>query len=229
MKNKIQTRFLIRRYALMISHCLKSMWALLVTMVFLISCQSLKKGEAPKKWDIQSLSGGQWEAKAMIKNNESGEASVVTLDIIAKKPQNMRMEVTTSLGIALASVAMKDSEIEYVLPKQKKYFHGPVSEKSIQPALKVKVDPRILSAVFFETPYPSWECQADHGMMSECKTPEGVMLKWERDDSGTSKRISILGRNFEVQVQIKKFVDKQDFNEDLWSIKAPPEFKQYKL
>lgn len=139
------------------------------------------------------------------------------------------MEVTTSLGIALASVAMRDSEIEYVLPKQKKYYHGPVSEKSIQPALKVKVDPRILSAVFFETPYPSWECQADHGMMSECKTPEGVLLKWERDDSGMSKRISILGRNFEVQVQIKKFVDKQDFNEDLWSIQAPPEFKQYKF
>lgn len=192
-----------------------------------ISCQTAQK-KASKPSDMKTLNGGQWEAKAMIKNYDSGEASVVTLDVLAQKPQNMRMEVTTSLGIALASVAMRDNNIEYILPKQKKFYHGPVSEKSMYSALKVKVDPRILSAAFFETSYPKWECQADNGLINSCKTPEGVELKWMREE-GVSKRVSIVGRNFEVQMQIKKFAEKSDFSEDVWSIQPPANFKQFKL
>lgn len=193
----------------------------------IVSCQTAQKG-ASKKSDIQALTGGQWEAKAMIKNYDSGDASVVTLDVLAKKPQHMRMEVTTSLGIALASVAMRENDIEYILPKQKKFYHGQVSEKSIYSALKVKMDPRILSAAFFETSYPKWECQADNGLISSCITPEGVELKWMREN-GVSKRVSIIGRNFEVQVQIKKFAEKSEFSDEVWTIKAPANFKQFKL
>lgn len=203
-------------------------WVLLFFIAnLIISCQTAQKG-ASKSSDMQALTGGQWEAKAMIKNYDSGEASVVTLDVLAQKPQNMRMEVTTSLGIALASVAMKENNIEYILPKQKKFYKGTVSEKSMYSALKVKVDPRILSAAFFETSYPKWECQADNGVISSCMTPEGVELKWMREE-GVSKRVSIVGRNFEVQVQIKKFAEKSDFAEDVWTIQPPANFKQFKL
>lgn len=204
-------------------------WIVLTLMVnLIISCQTVSKKAAKEKSDFQSITGGQWEAKAMIKSYDTGEASVVTLDVIAQKPQHMRMEVTTSLGIALASIAMKENDIEYILPKQKKFFHGSVSEKSMYSALKIKVDPRILSAAFFETSYPKWECQADNGLISNCKTPEGVELKWQREE-GINKRISIISKSFEVQVQIKKFAEKSDFAEELWNIKVPEDFKQYKL
>jgi hypothetical protein len=199
----------------------------LVTTI--ISCQTAQKETAIKKMNnIQSLSGGQWEAKAMIKSYDTGDASVVSLDVIARKPQHMRMEVTTSMGIALASIAMKESDIEYILPKQKKYFFGLVTERSMYSALNVKVDPRILSAAFFETSYPKWECQADNGLLMTCKTPEGVELKWERSE-GISKRISIVGKKFEVQVQIKKFLEKTEFPDELWNLKVPSDFKHLKL
>jgi len=200
--------------------------SLLINVI--ISCQSFQKKSVKDKTDIQALSGGQWEAKAMIKSFDSGEASVVTLDVVARKPQHMRLEVTTSLGIALASIAMKENDIEYILPKQKKYFHGAVTEKSMYSALKVKVDPRILSAAFFETSYPKWECQADNGLIRSCKTPEGIELTWQREE-GQSKRVSIVGQSFEVQVQIKKFAEKSEFSDDLWNIKVPSDFKKYKL
>lgn len=199
-----------------------------ISMSVLISCQSFYKSEPPVEIDIQKVVGGQWEAKAMIKNRVSGEAHVVNLDVLAKKPQNMRMEVTTSLGAALASIAMKENNIECLLPKQKKFFYGPVSEKSIYAALKIKVDPRILSAAFFETSYPEWDCQADDGFISFCKTPEGVELEWEREEE-QSKRIVILGQDFEVQIQIKKFIERSDFPETVWKVKVPSGFKQIKL
>ncbi len=200
---------------------------LIMMSVLITSCQSLKK-EAPVILTPGTPQIGQWEAKAMIKSLETGEASVVSLDVIGQKPNPMRMEVTTSLGIALASIVMKSDEVEYLVPKQKKYYHGPVSESALMPVLKIKVDPKVISAAFFEDSYPNWDCKADNGILSVCQTPEGVQLKWDREDPG-SKRISISSSKFDVQVQIKKYTSKTEFPVSALELKVPDSYKQYKL
>lgn len=200
---------------------------ILLSAVLLTSCQSLKK-EEPIVLQPGAPQVGQWEAKAMIKSMETGEASVVTLDVIGQKPTPMRVEVTTSLGIALASILMKAEEVEYIIPKQKKYYHGPLSETSLLPVLKIKVDPRILSAAFFEEAYPQWSCQADHGLLSMCQIADGVQLKWDREDPA-SKRVSISSPNFDIQVQIKKYTAKAEFPKNALELKVPESYKKYKL
>ncbi len=171
---------------------------------------------------------GQWEAKAMIKSLESGEANVVGLDVIGLKPNTIRMEVSSSLGIALASIIIRNQDVEYVLPKQKKYYHGSISEQSLYPALNVKISPELLSAVFFEESYPKWNCQADNGLIVSCTTPEGVKIQWERDGKST-KRISLSSSKFEVQVQMKNYKLKSNWAENTWAIQVPEGFKRYRL
>lgn len=185
-----------------------------------------------KEKPAEILSGtakyGQWEAKAMIKNRETGEASIVSLDVLAQKPNPIRVEVTTSLGMALASVVIKESEIEYLIPKQKKYYQGPISELSLVPVLNIKVDPRLLGAAFFETAYPDWECQADGGLLESCSAPGGVQLKWERESSN-DRRVSISGPAFEVQIQTKKFIEKETLSANAFALKVPGSYKKYRL
>lgn len=200
----------------------------LIPLSFLVvSCQSLKK-EVPNVKDSRLPLVGQWEAKTMIKSMETGEASIVNLDLLGQSPDLMRLEVTTSLGIALASVVLKTESIEYFLPRQKKYYHGVISDTALFPILKIKVDPKLLLAAFFEKSYPNWACKADNGMIESCTTSEGVLLKWDREDK-LVQRIIITSPAFEVQIQIKKYTEKSAFPEKALLLKVPDSYKRFEL
>jgi hypothetical protein len=200
---------------------------LALSVIFFVGCQSFRKQEAVIAPPPGSAIAGQWEAKAMIKSLETGEASVVNLDVLAQKPQPMRVEVSTSLGIALASILIKAEEIEYIVPKQKKYYHGPISDQALFPILKIKVDPKLLWAAFFEEPYPDWNCKAENGLIQTCETPDGVRLKWDREESVT-KRVLISSSTYDVQVQIKKFIAKSSLPGSATVLKVPEAYKKYK-
>jgi hypothetical protein len=164
----------------------------------------------------------------MIKSLETGEASIVTLDVVAQKPNPMRVEVTSTLGMALASILIRENDIEYIVPKQKRYFSGPISETALQPVLKIKVDPKLLSAALFEQNYPNWECQATDGILQSCSTPEGAKVAWEREAQGT-KRVTILAPQFEVQIQVKKYSTRATMPDSALVLKVPESYKRYKL
>lgn len=206
---------------------LSNIFNLLVVLVLFVGCQSTRKkieGELTKG----SASVGQWSAKAMIKSHESGDASIVSLDVLAQQPQPMRVDVTTSMGMALASIVIKEDEIIYIVPKQKKYYQGPVNEEALFPVLKIKVDPKFLSAALFETSYPDWKCSAESGAITDCSTPEGVQLKWERE-SGVTKTVFINGAKYDVQIQVKSRNIKSQFPDGALSLKIPETYKKYKL
>lgn len=200
------------------------------TLICLLAtaCQTFKNKSSNSLNNTNQASLNQWDAKAMIKNLETGEASVVSLDVLGIKPQNLRMEVTSTLGIALASIVIKGQNVEYILPKQKRYYHGSSSDLALYPALKIKVNPSILSTLFFEEPYPQWDCQADNGLLVACETPEGLKIKWEREND-LAKRILVNGPLYEVQVQIKNHKIRNEVPEKAWVINIPTEFKKYRL
>ena len=197
-----------------------------MSSVLFSGCQFFQK---TKTEDVPAPSViGQWEAKAMIKSHQTGDASIVSLDVMAQQPQPMRVDVTTSLGISLASIVIKDDQIEYVLPKQKKYYQGPVSEGSLQPILKIKVDPKILAAAFFETSYPQWNCAAEGGALMNCATPDGVQIKWIREPQ-SPKTVFVTSPDFDVQIQVKSFAAKNEIPASALVLKIPENFKKYKL
>lgn len=202
---------------------------LILLMVFQLTfCVSASKNGKINSGERSGSVASQWEAKAMIKSLETGEANVVSLDVLGLKPNIIRMEVTSSLGIALASILIKEKEVEYILPKQKKYYHGIKSDSALFPALNIRVNPEMLSAVFFEESYPKWKCQADNGMIVACTTPEGVEVRWEREGNIT-RRISLSGPKFEVQVQMKNYELKSNWTDKTWALQVPEDFKKYKL
>lgn len=189
-------------------------------------CQTLHKSAGDKI--SKSSPVGQWSAKAMIKSHETGDASIVTIDILAQQPQPMRLDVTTTIGVALASIVIKDDQIEYIVPKQKKYYRGPVDPAALFPVLKIKVDPKLFSAALFEASFPDWNCAGEGGVINNCQTPEGVQIRWERE-ANVTKTVFINSSSYDVQIQVKSRNAKSQFPDGALALKIPESYKKYKL
>jgi hypothetical protein len=171
----------------------------------------------------------QWEAKALIKNTKTGEANILTLDIVGRKPYPVRTEVTTSLGIHLASILIQEKDIQFLLPKSKKYYSGEISPKSLKPILNVGLDPRLIIAALFDESFPDWKCEAQEGKTINCETPTSDKIEWfyKKDEPG--KRVEIKGENYESQFQFKSQKEASSIKENTFVLKIPEDYKTYQL
>jgi hypothetical protein len=202
-----------------------------LSLVIFVACSSVQKTE---KIEPSVLSGAeeylQWEAKALVKNNKTGEANILSLDIIGKKPFPVRAEVSTSMGIHVASVLILEDEIQFLLPKSKKYYSGTMSPKSLKPILNVSLDPRlIVASLFDEATFPDWNCRAEEGKVIDCETPNHDKIEWFSKKEESGKRVDIKGENYEAQFQIKSQKIASSIKENTFILKIPDNFKSYKL
>lgn len=195
--------------------------------LFQWGCQSLKKEEVPLAAG-SSPQQAQWETKTMISDKVSGKSHILNLDVLARKNEIMRLEVSTTLGLSLASILIEKGNIKYILPRQKRYFSGPLNSEALKPVLNVALDPRLLNAAFFEESYPDWSCQADHGLIVKCQLPEGVSVAWDRQNSG-AKKVIIMAPQFELQMQTTKFQEKKELPKSIGTLSIPSSFKQLLL
>ncbi len=172
---------------------------------------------------------GQWEAKAQVKDLEKNKTETVSLEVIAQKDHALRMEVNGTMGIHVASLLLKNSEISYAIHTQKRFISGQVSTKSLRPLLNVNLDPRWLYNVFFDTAPEGWTCKSSEaGLIENCNRPDGSKILWS-DRSGEKKRILISTAQFEVQVLVKDFTTKVQSPDKAFSLEAPEGYKRYKL
>lgn len=169
---------------------------------------------------------GQWEAKAQIKDLQSGKSNTIGLDVMSVKNQALRMEVSGTLGVHVASFLMRNSEVSYSVHTQKRYFSGPVSERSLRPLLKADIDPRWFYSIFFDEPLRGWSCAGNP--VEKCQRPDGTMVSWS-ERNGEKKRITISNQQFELQVLVKNFMTKVQAPERAFSLDAPDGYKRYKL
>jgi hypothetical protein len=169
---------------------------------------------------------GQWEAKAQIKNLQSGKADTISLDVISVKDQALRMEVSGTLGVHVASFLMKESDVSYSVHTQKKYYSGAVSEKSLRPLLRADIDPRWLYSIFFDSPLKGWTCVGEP--IEKCQRSDGTKVQWS-ERNGEKKRITISNQQFELQVLVKSFTTKVQSPDKAFSLDAPESYKRYKL
>lgn len=198
---------------------------------FVVGCSSTQK----KSEQAEPLSVGpvekyiQWETKALIKNTKTGEANILNLDIVGKKPFPVRAEVTTSMGIHLASVLIMENEIQFLLPRAKKFYSGPLSPKSLKPILSVGLDPRLIVASLFDESFPDWKCQAQEGKITDCETPNNDKIEWFYKKEDSSKRVEIKGLSYESQFQFKAQKETANIKENTFVLKVPEDFKSYQL
>lgn len=198
----------------------------LLTLLFLSACAT-----KPIAYDSKK-SQGQWEAKAQVKDFKKDQTHNVTLDVIGSTPHQVRMEVSATLGVSLASLVIDGDQIAYAIHPQKKYFSGEVSDQALKPLFQIELNPKYLMNVFFDQPIreKSWSCTMGVDQLVEkCeRLSDGLSIDW-RERKGELKRVVIKSSDFEVQVLVKDFTTKVELSTKTFSLEIPQGYKAYKF
>ncbi len=138
------------------------------------------------------------QSKAMIK--DQNESNTVKIEIALLPRKAIRLEITGSLGISVASVLLTPSEISYAIHTTKQYATGPFNEKSLYPIFRKNIDPRILWRIINNQPMTNLnlKCSMTGDMKpSKCEATDGTTIKWTYDQP-PFKRVDFISNRFEM-------------------------------
>ena len=167
---------------------------------------------------------GEWHGKMLITDKETHKQNVVVIDALAEQPGRMRLEVSSSWGIALASVAMNGEQLTYVLPRQHRYVQTTATAESMGRLISIPLDPHVLMAVLFgHTPSgDGWICT--RSMMPVCKNEtQAVEIKMSRDGDG--RHLSFDAPHVSGQWNYEPATTKVEFANDTFVLNAPAGYK----
>lgn len=195
--------------------------AVLVTIV--LGCQTV-----PKKFD--QFDQGQWQARALVRDKVKGKSHVVNLDLNAVKGEKLRMDVTSTVGIHVASLVLIGNDLKYALIRDKKFYQGRTSPSALQPVIAVPVDPHLFYNILFDQPVmaPNWKCSESEGLVKECQNKvTKLSIRWDR--KGQFKTVFVEHEKGSLQLNFRSFESKVSDKAGLFELTAPKGFSQYRI
>ena len=199
--------------------------AVLALFLFLAACTT-----APVK--MNSISEGQWRAKALIKDKEQSHSYIVNLNFNALKDSMARMDVTSPLGTGVASLVLTPKEVRYVLLDAKRFYVGPPQPEAMRPILSMPFDPRWLLNLLFEEPIldKGWVCARDKdGLLESCRDQTSqTTITWTAR-RGEKKTVLIDHPKASVQINMQVFRPKVEERKNLFSLEAPEGYQKLRV
>lgn len=189
-------------------------------LIFLQACST-----APVAYN-QSKREGQWEAKAQLKDLKNSSANTLSLEVMAVKDRALRIEVSGTMGVQVASILMRENKINYLIHTQKKAYFGEVTESALQPVLKMNINPRWLYAMFFDEPLEGWQCTGNP--VEKCSRADGMSMIWNERE-GEKKRMILSSEQFQLQILVKNYLTKVQDPDKAFKLTVPDSYKKYKL
>jgi outer membrane lipoprotein-sorting protein len=163
-----------------------------------------------------------------LKNHKS---HVLEFDVVAQRPHNVRLEISTPLGFHMASLVMNEKQIAYALNREKRFYRGKPSEKSLRPLLAVDLHPKLLVNLLFDISPEGkdWQCQSKQGTLESCKNEKLKMsLDWDKRD-GHKKLVRITAPRMKMQMQFRSFDKRESIDSKTFVLSPPKDFKVYRL
>ncbi len=113
---------------------------------------------------------GEWEARVLIRDKRQSKRFIVNADFMASKPDQLRMDITTPLGIHVASLALDKGKMSYIVPQQKAHYEGRPTAQAFAKTLNFAIDPKLILNVLFDQPVQQkgWNCKTEETFVSEC-------------------------------------------------------------
>jgi hypothetical protein len=184
----------------------------------------------PTLKDAAGRSSGRFSAKALVRDLRTGKSQVVSLDLRVASAEQLRLDVTSTLGLHVFSLVLKQNQVEYIAVLQKKHFSGTATDRAFAPVLPVRVSPLVLADIFFENVVsPSfsrdgWSCAPSPATCANKKS--GLHLAWEVTKDGHRLiKIDQLGIA-SVQISVKAFETDSSLTEDDLKLKVPASFQR---
>ena len=181
----------------------------------------------PKRYD--QVKEGQWKTKVLVKDRVNNKQHIVNLDVNAVKRQKLRLDATTPAGMHLASLTLSGKKVEYILPREKKFYKGNSSAGSMKALVSVPIEPELIHNIIFDLPISNkeWSCTKDaKGYLAECtRDKDGLNITW-LDRKETSKLVKVDHKKAQLQMNFVQFEPKlRKSNKNLFSLRAPKGYK----
>lgn len=169
---------------------------------------------------------GEWEARVLVRDKKQAKTFIVNVDFVAVKPSKMRMDITTPVGAHVASIAMSENSMTYVVPQKKAYYSGKPTPQALAKSLNFALDPKLIMNVLFDQPVQSkgWICKKDGEVVSSC-SQGGFSIVWSNRKS-SEKTVIINHSQFQVELKFHKFSIPGSVKDGIFTIKEPPGFSR---
>lgn len=186
--------------------------------MFVISCSTTTRQDQATQ--------GEWEARVLVRDKKQSKTFIVNVDFTAVRPGKMRMDITTPIGMHVASVAMNDSSMTYVVPQKKAYYLGKPTSQAFARTLNFALDPKLIMNVLFDQPVQQkgWNCKQDGEKVTECRQG-GNKISWANRTS-KEKTVVIDHSEFQVELKFHSFSVPRSVKDELFTIKQPDGFSK---
>ncbi len=167
---------------------------------------------------VQGFTSGKFQAKGEVKDKIKNKSYHLSLDLIAAKPDRMRVNVFSYFGNHIASFAMKAGQIKYILVTEKRYISAPATEKAFHDLLRISLEPSLVLNVLFDDSLPKdWKCENDkNGFPVICRNARsGASVQWQErsaekrviifDNSDSSLSLVLRPEKLDYAVDAKEF------------------------
>jgi hypothetical protein len=194
-------------------------------ILFLVGCTS-----APMK--MTNVKEGNWKGRALVKDRDHSRTFIVNLDFNAVHKENLRVDITSTLGQPVSTLVVNDKEVRYFTMDNKRFYTGTPRPEVLRPLLAIPLDPRWLQNILFdEAPTGSgWSCQNDSkGFLAECRNSlTNLNVTWS-NRKGAAKTVAISHPRADIQINLRSFTPKVEKMDHLFDLQVPSGFESMRL
>ena len=176
---------------------------LLINVLLILSCVAILSACVTVPL-INSYQEGTFSSKIRLTNIKEQKSFIFNLDIFAKRPSLLRLEITTPTGFHIASFALQEDQATLLVPSKKIYRQTAPHTQVFEGVIPLTIDPLWIIPILFEQPQPNWICDFDQtGYINTCKV-DSFTITWTKR-MGYKKTLSISSEAFEVTLYIQEF------------------------
>jgi hypothetical protein len=202
--------------------------AILSFSLFQLGCAGRIKSE-PTVVGSEGRAEGQWRGKALVRNLVSGQSATLSLDVIAREPNRLRMEIIGAFGVHVASVALNDGQVRYSLSQEKRFIVAPANSEALTGLVPVRLSPVTLLAILFDRNLPSseWSCRMDRetGLAKSCEhRREAVSVNWIQRE-GLSRRLKIGAAEATIEMVLDEARSKVESGDAAFVLSPPSGYR----
>jgi hypothetical protein len=167
---------------------------------------------------------GEWEARVLVRDKKQAKTFIVNADFWAVKPSQMRMDITTPLGMHVASIALNDSKMTYIVPQKKSFYEGQPTSQAFAKTLNFALDPKLIMHVLFDQPVQAkgWTCKSEGSELSEC-AQNNFKITWS-NRKAKEKTVVISHAQYQIELKFHNFKVPSTMKPEIFTINKPTGF-----
>lgn len=173
---------------------------------------------------VQSVS-----SQAFYTDKTNGKTQQLTLEVVAKKNQRLRIDAKVILGLHIATAVMTNDKLQVAVHAEKKYYEGAANPQSLQKTLGIPLYPLIFHAMLYRQAFrgSGWSCEVKDKKPLKCtQAPSGMTITWENQED--AMMVVADSKTFNLQWKIPPLENIEE-KSNFFEIKVPDSYSKLNL